>query len=111
MTTASATLTRPGSESAQTSGATRESFSIVLETENVGSAGLDYLRRTLATLEAQTVSPRDSMETIVTQSGDVPDDVLDELGKKYPGRCSRGSWMLCRGSWTRSCSWWDIGRR
>jgi glycosyltransferase involved in cell wall biosynthesis len=62
----------------------RPSFSIVLETENVNNAGLDYLRRTLATLEAQTVSPATAIETIITQSGDVPEDVLDELGKKYP---------------------------
>ncbi|HUP25196.1 MAG TPA: glycosyltransferase family 2 protein [Thermoanaerobaculia bacterium] len=84
MTTASATLVPPTNQAAETARADRPSFSIVLETENVVSAGLDYLRRTLATLEAQTVSPRDSVETIVTQSGDVPDDVLAELGKKYP---------------------------
>ena len=62
----------------------RPSFSVVLETENVGSAGLDYLRRSLASLEAQTLSPGSALETIMPQSGDIPDVVLDELAALYP---------------------------
>ena len=55
-----------------------------LETLRFPPAGLDFLRRALATLEAQTVSPREAVETIVPQSGDVPAEVMCELMSRYP---------------------------
>jgi glycosyltransferase involved in cell wall biosynthesis len=64
--------------------AARPTFSLVLETENMGSADLDYLRRSLRSLEAQTVSPSTAVEALLPQSGDVPEDVLAELTAAHP---------------------------
>lgn len=60
------------------------SFSLVIETENVAKGGLDGLRECLRTLDRQTVSPRQALDVIVPQSGDVPPEVMAELAREYP---------------------------
>lgn len=60
------------------------SFSIVLETENLASAGLDKLSQCLASLTAQDLSPVQAKEVMLVNSGAVPDDLLVQLRATYP---------------------------
>jgi glycosyltransferase involved in cell wall biosynthesis len=63
---------------------TAPSFSLIVETENVAKGGLDRLRECLRSLDRQTISPRDALDVIVPQSGDVPTATLEELQREHP---------------------------
>ena len=63
---------------------TLPTFSIAIETANLSMADLDGLRGTLESLSDQTVPVTRANEVLLTDSGDVPDDVLDALLREYP---------------------------
>jgi glycosyltransferase involved in cell wall biosynthesis len=61
------------------------SFSIVLETENLANANLEGLVNSLASLvHQQDVSPKDANEVLLIDSGDAPEDLLQQLCDRYP---------------------------
>lgn len=59
-------------------------FSIVLETANLSIADLDNLRATLESFASQTCSVEHANEVLIADSGDVPDDVLQEALRAFP---------------------------
>jgi glycosyltransferase involved in cell wall biosynthesis len=60
------------------------SFSIIIETENLASADLPGLFRSLDALESQTLSPLQANEVLMVETGDVPADLLDTIRAQYP---------------------------
>lgn len=60
------------------------SFSIVLETENLASADVAGLVRSIAALAAQDPSPTCANEVLLIDSGDAPTDLLQHLCLQYP---------------------------
>jgi glycosyltransferase involved in cell wall biosynthesis len=60
------------------------SFSLVLETENLGQAGMDDLRDTLESLRMQTYPITDACEVLVIAAGHVSDEALEFLRVEYP---------------------------
>lgn len=59
-------------------------FSIVLETENLETADLAGLLRSLASLEAQDPPPTAANEVLLIDSGDIPETLLAQLCQQYP---------------------------
>ena len=59
-------------------------FSVAIETANLSVADLDGLRVTLEALAAQTVPMTRAKEVLLTDSGDVPAEVLEELLRDFP---------------------------
>lgn len=59
-------------------------FSIVLETENLETADLAGLLRSLASLDAQDPPPTAANEVLLIDSGDIPETLLDQLCQQYP---------------------------
>ncbi|MBW4441729.1 MAG: glycosyltransferase family 2 protein [Plectolyngbya sp. WJT66-NPBG17] len=59
-------------------------FSIVLETENLATADLQGLVRSLASLANQDPSPIKAREVLLIESGDIPADLLMRLTEQYP---------------------------
>ena len=59
------------------------SFSIIVETENLASADLPGLFRSLDALEGQTLSPLLANEVLLVETGDVPEAVLVEIRSRY----------------------------
>jgi len=60
------------------------SFSIVLETENLGMAGLEDLKDTVASLEAQTFDFRKAHEIIIVAAGHVSPETSALIKSMYP---------------------------
>jgi glycosyltransferase involved in cell wall biosynthesis len=60
------------------------SFSIIIETENLVSAELENLFKCLDSLVVQTLSPKFANEVIIIDSGDVPNEVINNICQKYP---------------------------
>lgn len=60
------------------------SFSIIIETENLSSAELDGLCRSLDSIAAQTVDPSSANEVLIMESGDVPREMMERLLSQYP---------------------------
>ncbi len=60
------------------------SFSIVLETENLATADLAGLWRSLDSLAAQDPAPSSANEVVLIDSGDIPDRVRSPLVSQYP---------------------------
>lgn len=60
------------------------SFSLVIETANLSLADLDGLRETLESLAAQSLPVQNAEEVLLTDSGDVPAEVLQNTLKTYP---------------------------
>ena len=60
------------------------SFSIIIETENLASADLPGLFRSLDALQGQTLSPLLANEVLMVETGDVPEDVLATIRDRYP---------------------------
>jgi glycosyltransferase involved in cell wall biosynthesis len=56
----------------------------VLETENLETADLNGLLRSLASLEAQDPSPINANEVLLIDSGDIPETLLDRIEQQYP---------------------------
>ncbi|WP_035987797.1 glycosyltransferase [Leptolyngbya sp. KIOST-1] len=65
------------------------SFSIVVETENLSTAEIDGLSQCLDTLAAQDLSPDQANEVLILESGDVPEEVMQQL-------CARYTWLKVR---------------
>jgi glycosyltransferase involved in cell wall biosynthesis len=63
---------------------TLPTFSVAIETANLSVADLGGLRVTLEALAAQTVPITQAEEVLLTDSGDVPKDVLAELLSEFP---------------------------
>lgn len=61
-----------------------KNFSIIIETENISSAELDGLCRSLDSLAAQTISPSAANEVLIMESGDVPRERMEQLRCQYP---------------------------
>jgi glycosyltransferase involved in cell wall biosynthesis len=61
-----------------------ESFSILIETENLASADPGSLDRCLATLAEQDVSPERANEVLLLDSGTARPSFLDDLRARYP---------------------------
>lgn len=59
------------------------SFSIVLETENLATANLQGLFRSIASLADQTPSPAQANEVLLIESGDTPPEILAQLQAQY----------------------------
>ena len=59
-------------------------FSVAIETANLSVADLDGLRVTLEALAAQTIPMTRAKEVLLTDSGDVPAGVLEELLRDFP---------------------------
>jgi glycosyltransferase involved in cell wall biosynthesis len=59
-------------------------FSLVIETENLGMAGLDDLRDTLNSLKAQTYPIEHANEVLVIAAGHVSPETFDMLRNEYP---------------------------
>ena len=59
------------------------SFSVVIETANLSMAELDGLIGTLQSMAAQSVPIQNAAEVFLVDTGDVPDDVLQQLLKDY----------------------------
>jgi glycosyltransferase involved in cell wall biosynthesis len=57
---------------------------VAIETANLSVADLDGLRVTLDALSAQTVPITQAREVLLTDSGDVPTDMLEQLLRDYP---------------------------
>lgn len=64
-------------------------FSIVLETENLATADLQGLVRSLSSLATQDPSPIEAREVLLIESGDIPADLLSQLTAQY-------SWIKVR---------------
>lgn len=60
------------------------SFSIIIETENLASAELEGLYRSLDSIASQDLSPELAKEVLILESGDVPEEMMEQLIKKYP---------------------------
>lgn len=60
------------------------SFSIIIETENLASADLPGLFRSLDALQAQTLSPLLANEVLMVETGDVPPELLTKIRAQYP---------------------------
>ncbi|WP_416666397.1 glycosyltransferase [Egbenema bharatensis] len=60
------------------------SFSIVLETENLATADVRGLARSLDSLAAQEPKPTAANEVWLIESGDIPPDLLQQLCDCYP---------------------------
>lgn len=60
------------------------SFSLVLETVNLELADVDDVRRSLASLAQQDLSPEAANEVVMVESGEVPQEVLATLLKDFP---------------------------
>jgi glycosyltransferase involved in cell wall biosynthesis len=63
---------------------TLPTFSVAIETANLSMADLDGLKETLESLLAQTVPISSANEVLLTDSGDVPTEVLEALLREYP---------------------------
>ncbi|MGB3768693.1 MAG: glycosyltransferase family 2 protein [Phormidesmis sp.] len=59
-------------------------FSIIIETENLASADLPGLFRSLNALQRQTLSPLLANEVLMVETGDVPEKVLATIRDRYP---------------------------
>lgn len=59
-------------------------FSIVLETENLATADLHGLLRSLSSLASQDPSPIEAKEVLLIESGDIPQQLLTQLVAQYP---------------------------
>lgn len=59
------------------------SFSIIVETENLASADLEGLFRSIDALDRQTLSPRQANEVLMVETGDVPETVLSAIRDRY----------------------------
>lgn len=59
------------------------SFSIIIETENLASADLPGLFRSLDALKSQTLSPLQAKEVLLVETGDVPPELLDQIRQHY----------------------------
>lgn len=55
-----------------------------METENLSSAALTGLRRSLDAIAAQDLPPTCAREVLILESGDVPEDLLKQLSEDYP---------------------------
>lgn len=60
------------------------SFSIIIETENLASADLPGLFRSIDALQSQTLSPLLANEVLMVETGDVPAEVLATIRDRYP---------------------------
>jgi glycosyltransferase involved in cell wall biosynthesis len=60
------------------------SFSIIIETENLASADLPGLYRSLNALKGQTLSPQQANEVLMVETGDVPAEILETIRQRYP---------------------------
>ncbi len=60
------------------------SFSIIIETENLASADLPGLFRSLDALKNQTLSPLQAKEVLLVETGDVPPELLNQIRQQYP---------------------------
>lgn len=60
------------------------SFSIVIETENLGMGSIDGLKLTLDSLANQTISPLQANEVIIVVSGRFPAEHKDQILSVYP---------------------------
>lgn len=60
------------------------SFSIIIETENLASADLPGLFRSVDALQSQTLSPLLANEVLMVETGDVPESVLATIRDRYP---------------------------
>ena len=60
------------------------SFSIIIETENLASADLAGLFRSIDALRSQTLSPLLANEVLMVETGDVPESVLATIRDRYP---------------------------
>ncbi|MFM7447957.1 MAG: glycosyltransferase [Leptolyngbyaceae cyanobacterium] len=60
------------------------SFSLIIETENLSSAELEGLGRSLDSLSAQTIPPDCANEVLILESGDVPREMIEHLCSRYP---------------------------
>jgi glycosyltransferase involved in cell wall biosynthesis len=69
---------------AKTIESSRLSFSVVLETENLGMAGIDDLRDTLESLRRQTYPITRAHEVLVVAAGHVSDETVRILQVEYP---------------------------
>lgn len=61
-----------------------DNFSMVLETENLETADLEGIFRSLVSLENQEVSPKQANEVWLIESGDLPADLLKQLLQQFP---------------------------
>lgn len=59
-------------------------FSIILETENLGMAGIEDLKDTLESLKNQTHPVTNAKEFLVIAAGHVSEDTLAQLRSEYP---------------------------
>lgn len=59
-------------------------FSMVLETENLETANLEGIIRSLVSLEHQDISPKQANEVWLIESGDLPPDLLKQLLNQFP---------------------------
>jgi glycosyltransferase involved in cell wall biosynthesis len=71
----------PSKDAIKNSGLT---FSIVIETENLGMAGIADLEETIASLEAQTYSIKNAKEIFIIVGEHVSSETLNMLRGKYP---------------------------
>ncbi|MBE9224361.1 glycosyltransferase [Phormidium sp. LEGE 05292] len=60
------------------------SFSIIVETENLASAELEGLYLSLDSIASQDISPELAKEVLILESGDVPQEMMEQLTNKYP---------------------------
>ncbi|MGA9381010.1 MAG: glycosyltransferase [Phormidium sp.] len=60
------------------------SFSIIIETENLATAELEGLCRSLDSIASQDLSPQLAKEVLILESGDVPQEMMERLCHKYP---------------------------
>lgn len=59
-------------------------FSLVVETENLGMAGIDDLRDTLDSLKCQSYPVASAQEVLLLAAGHVSDETLSSLYEQYP---------------------------
>ncbi|MQA28964.1 MAG: glycosyltransferase [Luteitalea sp.] len=62
----------------------RPTFSIVIETANLSKAELTGLQRTLESMSQQSVPMEHANAVVIVDSGDVPDEVLQQTLNVYP---------------------------
>jgi glycosyltransferase involved in cell wall biosynthesis len=60
------------------------SFSILLETENLASAGTGALEGCLASLARQDLDPRRANEVLILDSGETPPELIASMRERYP---------------------------
>lgn len=60
------------------------SFSLIVETENLSSAELEGVYRSLDSIAVQDLPPTTAREVLILESGDVPQDVMERLCQDYP---------------------------